>query len=96
MLLESCTERGDSSVQEAGEDVHGSGQVTFQESRGSMMQSQLQPHDRDKLRGVSVCVRLYTNVVSLWGVGVGRGGGIKTYDCKGNRTNSNNRSMWWP
>ena len=33
----------DSSVQEAGEDVHDSGQVTFQESCGSMMQSQLQP-----------------------------------------------------
>ena len=43
MLLESCTERDDSSFQEAEEDVHGSGQVTFQESRGSMMQSQLQP-----------------------------------------------------
>ena len=43
MLLESCTERGDSSVQEAGEDLYGSGQVTFQESCGSMMQSQMQP-----------------------------------------------------
>ena len=43
MLLEPCTERGDSSVQEAGVDVHGGGQVTFQESCGSMMQSQLQP-----------------------------------------------------
>ena len=35
--------RSDSSVQEAGEDVHGSGQVTFQKSCASMMQSQLQP-----------------------------------------------------
>ena len=43
MLRESCTERGDSSVQDAGEDVYGSGQVTFQESCGSMVQSQLQP-----------------------------------------------------
>ena len=43
MLPESCTEIGESSVQEAGVDVHGSGQVTFQESRGSMMQSQFQP-----------------------------------------------------
>ena len=97
MLLESCTERGDSSVQEAGEDVHGSGQVTFQESCRSTMQSQLQP-PRSRSAAWSKClsVRQYTDVVSLWGVGVGRGGGIKTYDCKGNRTNSNNRSMWWP
>ena len=41
MLLESCTEIDESSVQEAGVDVHGSGQVTFQEKCGSMMQSQL-------------------------------------------------------
>ena len=43
MLGEFCTERGDSSVQEAGEDGCGSGQVTFQESCGSMVHSQLQP-----------------------------------------------------
>ena len=31
MLHESCTEKGDSSFQEAGEDGYGSGQVTVQE-----------------------------------------------------------------
>ena len=99
MFCESCTERGDSSVQEAGEDGCGSGQIAFQESSGLMVQANCNPHD--KLLGVSVClcvcVGLYTDIVShfFWGVGGGLGGG-KTYDCKGNGTNSNNRSMWWP
>ena len=70
MLLESCTERGDSSVKEVGEDVYGSGQVTFQESCGSMMQSQLQP-PRSRYNEWSKCLRfrLYTDVVSLWSGG---------------------------
>ena len=74
MLLESCTEIGDSSVQKAGVDVHGRGQVTFQESRGSMMQSQLQPHDRDKLYGVSVCLSVCIQMsfrFGEWGLGEG-------------------------
>ena len=54
MFCESCTERGDSSVQEAGEDGCGSGQVTFQESCRLMVQANSNPHD--KLLGVSVCL----------------------------------------
>ena len=64
----------DSSVQEAGEDVYGSGQVTFQESCGSMMQSQLQP-PRSRYTEWSKCLRfrLYTDVVFAleWGLGEG-------------------------
>ena len=43
MLRESGTERDDSNVQDAGEDGYGNGQVTGQESCGSMVQGQLQP-----------------------------------------------------
>ena len=41
---------------EAGDDGYGSEQVTFLESCGSMVQSQLQPHDRNEQHGVSVFV----------------------------------------
>ena len=69
MLRQSCTERGESSVQEAGEDGYGSGQVWFQESCGSMVQSQLQP-PRSKWSAwrkclsvcVSVCVQIYMQI----------------------------------
>ena len=39
ILCESHFEKADSSVQEAGEDKYGSGQVTVQESFGSMVQT---------------------------------------------------------
>ena len=39
MLRESRSEKADSSVQEAGEDKYGSGQVTVQESCGSMVEA---------------------------------------------------------
>ena len=46
---------------------------------------------------VSVCPSVYRCRFTLREGGWERGGGIKTYDCKGNRTNGgNNRSMWWP
>ena len=48
--------KADSSDQEAGEDKYGSGQVTVQESFGSMVQTYGNPHDRNELYGVSVSV----------------------------------------
>ena len=48
---------------EAGDDGYGrSEQVTFLESCGSMVQSQLQPHDRNEQHGVSVCLSVCPSV----------------------------------
>ena len=51
--------------------------------------------DRNELLGVSVClcVRLYIDIVSLFFSFFGGVGGVRRYDCKGNRRNSTNTSM---
>ena len=52
------------------------------------------PHDRNELHGVSVCVscvHLYKDIIWLF---FWEGGGGLTCDCEGNRLNGNNRSMW--
>ena len=47
---------------EAWDDGYGSEQVTFLESCGSMVQSQLQPHDRNEQHGVNVCLSVCPSV----------------------------------
>ena len=92
MFCESCTERGDSSVQEAGEDGYGSEKVTyFQESCGLMMQSHYcNPHD-PRMRGkcLSVCLSVCPSVCSRISLGFfSEGeGGVRTSYCKRKKGN---------
>ena len=87
----------DSSVEDAGEDGYGSGQIsTFQNHVDRWCKANCNPQDCDELHGVSVCVyvHLYADIASAsFFLGGGR---LKTYDSKGNKIGGNNRSMLWP
>ena len=90
MLCESCTERGNSSVQEAGEDGYGSGKVTY--ISGIMWiynaESLLQPPRSPHGGCLSVCR------ISLGFFSGGGEMGVRTTYCKGNRDTGSNRRMW--
>ena len=96
MLCESCTERGNSSVQEAGEDGYGSEKATY--ISGIMWiddaKRLLQPHDPrmgGKCLSLSVCVSVCIQPDIAW---IFFPGGVRTSYCKGNRETGSNRRMW--
>ena len=54
------------------------------------------PHDRNELHGVSVCLSVFPSVYRYCLAFCGGVVGGLTCHCKGNRLNSNDGSMWWP
>ena len=99
MLRESCTERGKSSVQEAGEDEYGSGKVTYKtgimwfDGAKSLVQP---PRSLHGGWGVSVCLSVCASVYSRKSLRFFMRGAVRTSYCKGSRASGSNRSMWWP
>jgi len=98
MLRESCTEKDDSTVQEAqGKMDMVVDKLQFRNLVDLWCKpNNLQPQ-RSKWTPLSKCVSVCVSIPIQISFGFfGESGWGLTCDCEGNRLNSNNGSMWWP
>ena len=96
MLCESCTEKGDSTVSRLWKMDMVVDKLQFRNHVDQWCKPNCNPHNRNELHRVSVCLSVCQSVhryhLAFLGGVVGEG---LTCDCEGNRLNSNDRSMWW-